>query len=53
VRTAALVNSQSGPTRQRIRAAFDRSVSRYATDHGLELLVSVKLGSGRRPGASG
>jgi hypothetical protein len=35
----------------RIRAAFDRLVRPYATNAGLEIPVSVKLASGRKPGS--
>jgi SAM-dependent methyltransferase len=49
VRTAALVNRQTPSMRQRIRAAFDRIASHYQTPDGLDLPVSVKLASGRRP----
>lgn len=48
VRTAALVDSQPSQVRRRIRAAFDRLASQYAAGAGLELPVSVKIGSGRR-----
>jgi ubiquinone/menaquinone biosynthesis C-methylase UbiE len=46
VRTAALIERQAPADRARIRAAFDRIVADYAVGHGLELPVSVKLGSG-------
>jgi hypothetical protein len=49
VRTSALVLRQTTETQQRIRAAFDRVVEEYRGDAGLELPVSVKLASGRKP----
>lgn len=50
VRTRVLVLEQPEEMRTRIRAAFERQVARYATDDGLELPVSVKIASGRKPG---
>ncbi len=50
VRTRALVLAQPEGTQAHIRAAFDRLVRPYATDGGLEIPVSVKLASGRKPG---
>lgn len=50
VRTSALVRSQSPEVRRRIRANFDRLAADHATDDGLELPVSVKIGRGRKPG---
>jgi hypothetical protein len=35
--------------RQSIRAAFDRLVSKYTVAGGLEIPVSVKIASGRKP----
>lgn len=52
VRTRALVLGQSEATQTRIRAAFDRIVSEYATARGLELPVSMKLASGRKANSS-
>lgn len=49
VRTRALVLAQSEQTRDRIRSAFDRLVRLHNTDDGLEVPVSVKLASGRKP----
>jgi SAM-dependent methyltransferase len=49
VRIRALVLAQPQDVQARIRAAFDRLVRPYATNGGLELPVSVKLASGRRP----
>jgi ubiquinone/menaquinone biosynthesis C-methylase UbiE len=49
VRTTALINRQPVEMQQRIRAEFDRLVAQYAAGAGLELPVSVKLASGRRP----
>lgn len=50
VRTSALVFGQTDELQQQIRAAFDRNVQPYAEDGRLELPVSVKLASGRKPG---
>ena len=49
VRSAALIRGQTGDMQGRIRAAFDRIVQRYEIDGGIELPVSVKLASGRKP----
>ena len=49
VRSAALIRGQTGDMQGRIRAAFDRIVEQYEVDGGLELPVSVKLASGRKP----
>jgi predicted ATPase len=49
VRMRALVHAQPGEVQARIRAAFDRLVRPYADSGGLELPVSVKLASGRKP----
>ncbi len=46
VRTSALILRQTHETQRRIRAAFDRIVSEYQTDDGVELPVSVKLAVG-------
>ena len=50
VRTSALILGQPEQTRRRIRQAFDRRVAEYRAANGLELPVSVKLASGRKPG---
>jgi len=50
VRMRALVQAQPGDVLARIRTAFDRLVRPYADDGGLELPVSVKIASGRKPG---
>ena len=52
VRTSALVLRQPSEVQRQIRAAFDRIVQQYAVGAGLELPVSVKLASGRKPAAS-
>jgi hypothetical protein len=52
VRLRALVASQTDEVQTRIRAAFDRLVSVYETGEGLDLPVSVKLASGRKPAGS-
>jgi SAM-dependent methyltransferase len=49
VRIGAMVRGQPEPVRARIRAAFDRLVEEHATDGGVELPVSVKLATGRKP----
>ncbi len=49
VRTSALVRGQTSEMQRQIRAAFDRGVRQYEVDGGLELPVSVKLASGRKP----
>jgi SAM-dependent methyltransferase len=49
VRTSALILGQSGETQRRIRAAFDRIVQQYRGGSGLELPVSVKVASARKP----
>ena len=53
VRMRALVHAQPEEVQARLRAAFDRLARPYATDSGLELPVSVKLASGRKPGKTG
>ena len=49
VRTAALIRGQTSDMQRRIRADFDRIVRQHEVDGGLELPVSVKLASGRKP----
>ena len=49
VRTRSLVLAQPEEVQTRIRAAFERQVRQHATSLGLELPVSVKLASGRKP----
>jgi hypothetical protein len=49
VRTAALILRQPEPVRQRIRDAFNRLVAPYRHGDALELPVSAKLASGRKP----
>jgi hypothetical protein len=49
VRISALVLRQGTDMQRQIRAAFDRIVERYRGDAGLELPVSVKLASARKP----
>ena len=49
VRTAALVLGQTEAMQQRIRAEFNRVVAEYRVEDGLELPVSVRLASGRKP----
>ena len=51
VRTSALILGQTEPVQRAIRAAFDRGVQAYAVDAGLDLPVSVVLGSARKPTA--
>jgi SAM-dependent methyltransferase len=49
VRVSALILRQTDDIQRRIRAAFDRIVKPYEVDAGLDLPVSVKLASARRP----
>ncbi len=49
VRTSALIFRQSVEMQERIRAAFDGIVRDYEAGGTLELPVSVKLASGRKP----
>jgi SAM-dependent methyltransferase len=52
VRTSALILRQPSEVQRQIRAAFDRIVGQYQIGTGLELPVSVKLASARKPAAS-
>ena len=49
LRVAVLITTQPAEMQQRIRAAFDRLVEEYRRDDGLELPISAKLASGRKP----
>ncbi len=49
VRTPAMILRQSADTQRRIRSVFERLVEQYAAKDGLEVPVSVKLASGRKP----
>jgi SAM-dependent methyltransferase len=49
VRARALVVGQPEAIRARIRAVFDRVSAEYVADGGLNLPISVKVASGRRP----
>lgn len=49
VRTPAMILRQTADTQRRIRSAFDRLVEPYAVQGGLDVPVSVKLASGRKP----
>ena len=49
VRTSALIERQPDQTRRRIRDSFDRLVREYQREGILELPVSAKLASGRKP----
>jgi SAM-dependent methyltransferase len=49
VRTAPLVTSQSTEVQRKIRAAFDARISEYRPNGGIELPVSVKIASARKP----
>jgi SAM-dependent methyltransferase len=49
VRTSALIERQPDETRRRIRDSFDRLVRKYQREDVLELPVSAKLASGRKP----
>ncbi len=53
VRTSALILRQPEDTRRRIRDAFDRLVAPYERGDVLELPVSVKLATGRKPDRHG
>jgi ubiquinone/menaquinone biosynthesis C-methylase UbiE len=52
VRTSALILRQPSEIQRQIRAAFDRIVKQYEVGARLELPVSVKLASARKPAAS-
>ena len=49
VRVSALIRGQPDDTYRRIRQAFDRRVEEFRGADGLDLPVSVKLASGRKP----
>jgi hypothetical protein len=49
VRTSALIERQPEETRRRIRDSFNRLVRQYQRGAVLELPVSAKLASGRKP----
>jgi ubiquinone/menaquinone biosynthesis C-methylase UbiE len=49
VRTSALILRQTSETQQQIRAAFDRIAQQHEAGGRLELPVSVKLASARKP----
>jgi SAM-dependent methyltransferase len=49
LRVAVLITAQPQATRERIRSSFDRLVAEYRHDGVLELPVSAKLASGRKP----
>jgi SAM-dependent methyltransferase len=49
VRTSALILRQPEEIQLRIRESFDRLVDAYQRDDALELPVSAKLASGRKP----
>jgi hypothetical protein len=49
VRSSALIERQPDETRRRIRDSFDRLVRQYQRDAVLELPVSAKLASSRKP----
>jgi SAM-dependent methyltransferase len=51
VRTSALILRQTDDMQRKIRAAFDRIVQQYQVGDRLEVPVSVKLASGRKPSA--
>jgi ubiquinone/menaquinone biosynthesis C-methylase UbiE len=53
VRTSALILRQTDEMQRQIRAAFDRLVQPFQVDGQLELPVSVKLASGRKPAGNG
>jgi hypothetical protein len=49
VRLSALIVHQTDEMQRRIRDAFERIAEQYRGADGLELPVSVKLASGRKP----
>jgi hypothetical protein len=49
VRMRGLILGQSDEMQARIRAAFDEVAGAYDTGSGLEVPVSVRLASGRKP----
>jgi hypothetical protein len=49
VRARPLVVDQPAAVQARIRAAFDHLAAVYETGRGLDVPVSVKLASGRKP----
>ena len=51
VRTSALIARQTDEVQQQIRAAFERIVEPFSVGTALEIPVSVKLASGRKPSA--
>jgi SAM-dependent methyltransferase len=52
VRTSAIILRQTEEMQREIRTAFDEIVRRYEVDAQLELPVSVRLASARRPHAA-
>jgi hypothetical protein len=52
VRTSALILRQTSEMQRQIRAAFDRIVQQYEVGARLELPISVKLASARKPADS-
>jgi SAM-dependent methyltransferase len=51
VRTSALVAHQSDDVQRRIRSAFDERLRDYGDDGGVDLPISVKVGSGQKAAA--
>jgi ubiquinone/menaquinone biosynthesis C-methylase UbiE len=51
VRTSAFLLQQTDDVQREIRTAFDRIVQQYRVGEGVEVPVSVKLASGRKPPA--
>lgn len=49
IRTGPLVLWQTQDTQERIRKAFHRLLDEYAVEGGIEVPVSVKVASGRKP----
>jgi ubiquinone/menaquinone biosynthesis C-methylase UbiE len=49
VLTGAAIRQQDQATQDSIRAAFERCARVYKTDHGLNLPIAFKIGSGQRP----
>ena len=49
VRTAALIAGQRPDVREKVRAAFDRLVEPYRTEHGVDVPVSARITVATRP----
>jgi hypothetical protein len=49
VLTGAAIRHQDQATQDKIRAAFERYALAYKSDHGLNVPIAFKIGSGQRP----